>query len=110
MGLTFRAIARFLLVVDRANCFKDAQRHIIILSNLEQRAYVLRKTGSAEPGSCMQKLCPDPVIKSDAARYFLDVDANFLAQIGDFVDEGDFSRQERISGILDELGVARRSV
>ena len=54
----------------------------------------------------MQELRPDSIVEPDAARDLLHVGADVLAQIRDFVDEGDLGGEERIGGVFDELGGA----
>ena len=49
----------------------------------------------------MQELCADPIIQAHAARNILHIGVELLAQIGDFVDEGDLGRQECIGCVLD---------
>ena len=54
----------------------------------------------------MQELRADAIVEPDAARDLLHVGADFLAQIGDLVDEGDLGREEGVGGIFDQLGGA----
>ncbi len=56
----------------------------------------------------MQELAADAVVRADAARHFLHVGTDLLAEIGNFVDEGDLHREEGIARVLDELGRATR--
>ena len=51
----------------------------------------------------MQELAADAAVQPDAARDFLDVGADLLAQVGDLVDEGDLGREEAVGRVLDQL-------
>ena len=50
-----------------------------------------------------RNLAADPFVEADAFCDLLDVGADGLAEIGDFVDVGDLERQKRIAGIFDEF-------
>ena len=54
----------------------------------------------------MQELAPDAVVEADAAGDLLYVGANLLAQVGNFVDEGDLGRQKCVRRVLGQLGGA----
>ena len=58
----------------------------------------------------MQELRPDAIVEPDAARDLLHVGADFFAQIGDLVDEGDLGGQERVGRVFDQLGGAAAGV
>ena len=51
----------------------------------------------------MQEFAADAVVEADAARHVLHVGADLLAQIGDFVDEGDLGGEESIGRVLGQL-------
>ena len=70
----------------------------------QQGQSVLREAASAVAGAGVEEFGADPVVEADAARDLLDVRADGLAQIGDFVDEADLGREEGVGGIFDELG------
>ncbi len=84
----------------------DAQLHVVVLCDLDQRAGVLWKAGAAEAGTGMQEFRADAVVEPDAARDLLHVGADLFGEIGDLVDEGDLGREERIRGVFDQLGGA----
>ncbi len=49
----------------------------------------------------MQEFRPDAIVHADAARHVLDIGADFLAEIGHFVDEGDLGREKGVGGVFD---------
>ncbi len=51
----------------------------------------------------MQELRPDAAVQPDAAGDVLHIGTDFLAQIGNLVDEGDLHRQEGVAGIFDQF-------
>ena len=51
----------------------------------------------------MEELAADAAVETDAARDFLHVGADLLAEIGHFVDEGDLGGQERVRRVFDEF-------
>ncbi len=102
---TLRAMA-LAVIVDGEDCLDDPQWRVVVLTGLDQCAGILRKTRAAEAGTGMQELRADAVIEADAARDVLDIRAGPLGQIGDFIDEGDLGREERVGGVFDQLGGA----
>ena len=56
----------------------------------------------------MEEFGADPAVETDAAGDVLDLGADLLAQIGDFVDEGDLGRKKGVGRIFDQLGSAPR--
>jgi hypothetical protein len=54
----------------------------------------------------MEKLRANAVIEADAARDILHIGADALAEIGDFVDEGDLRRQKRIGRVFRQFRAA----
>ena len=78
--------------------------HVMILRDLEQRAGVLGKARAAKTRTGMQEFRADPVVKTDAARDFLDVGANLFGKIGHLVDEGDLGGEEGVGRVFDQLG------
>ena len=70
----------------------------------------LGKQEPPKPGPACRNFDADPVVEPDAARHFLHVGAESLAQVGDLVDEGDLRRQEGVRRILDQLGGAPAGV
>ena len=103
MADTLRAMARFLVSLTGRDGFEDAQRHFVILSGLDQGAHIFGKAGAAEAGPGMQEFAADAVVETDAARDLLHVGADLFAEIGDFVDESDLGREERVGGVFYEL-------
>jgi len=75
----------------------------MVLRCLDQCTQVLGKARATKAGSGMQEFCADSVVETDAARDFLDIGTDFLAEIGDFIDECNLGRQESISCIFYEL-------
>ncbi len=52
----------------------------------------------------------DAVVEPDAMGNIENVGAETLAQVRDFVDEGDLHRQEHVGGVFDHLRAAARGV
>ena len=75
---TLRAIARLRLSLTAEHRFDDAQRHVVILRGLDQRAGVLRKARAAEARAGVQEFRADAVVEPDAARDLLDVGADLF--------------------------------
>ena len=74
----------------------------MILRSLDQRAGVPWKARSTESRSGKKKLGADAVVQPDAARNFLDVDADFFGRVGDLVDERDLGSKKRIRCVFVE--------
>src|ERR1051325_10864686 len=51
----------------------------------------------------MEKLTPDSLVHADCARDIVYVATNLLAQVRDFVNEGNLGRQESICRVLGQL-------
>src|SRR3990167_1124237 len=67
----------------------------------------LGKRGAAVPYSRKEKRGPEAPVQADSAPDFIHIGADFLAKIGNFVDEGDFRGQHAIGGVLAHLRAAR---
>ena len=78
----------------------------MVLRGLDQRAQILGKTGAAEAWPGMEEFGADAVVETDAARDLLHVGVHLLAEVGDFVDEGDLGRKECVGGVLYEFSGA----
>src|SRR3546814_15830059 len=52
----------------------------------------------------MEECGADAIVEADAARDVLHFGAYLLAEIRDFVDEGDLHREKGVGGIFDEFG------
>jgi hypothetical protein len=57
----------------------------------------------------MKKLTADPLVHPDGACNVMHVATDLLAQVRDFVDEGNLRRKEGIGGVLRQLGSFERS-
>ena len=68
----------------------------------------LGKHEPPKPGPGMQEFRADAVVEPDAARDFLHVGADLLAEVGDLVDEGDLGGEEGVGGVFDQFGGAPR--
>ena len=82
----------------------------MIERDLDQRADVLWKTGTAETRSGMKEFRADAVVEPDAARDCLHVGADFFGKIRHLVDEGDLGGEKRVRGVLDQLRSSPRAV
>jgi hypothetical protein len=58
----------------------------------------------------MQKLAADAVVEADTARDLLHIAADLLAEVRDFVDEGNLGRQKRVGGVFDKLRIASAGI
>ena len=75
----------------------------MIAGGPHQRQGVLREARSAVSRPGMEELAADPAVETDAAGDFLHVRADFLAQIGDFIDKRDLGGQKRIRRVFCQL-------
>ncbi len=75
----------------------------MVLRGLDQRQCVLGEAGAAISRPGMQELRPDAAVQPDAAGDVLHIGTDFLAEIGNLVDEGDLHRQEGVAGIFDQF-------
>ena len=75
-----------------------------MFADRDERGDVLRETGAAIADAGVEKIAADPAIHADAVRDFFDVRAARFADGGDGVDVGNLQREERIGGVLDQLG------
>ena len=76
----------------------------MVLSGLDERSHILGKARAAKSGPRVQEFRPNSLVEPNALRDFLHVRAEFFAQIGDFIDEGNLGGEEGIGRLLDELG------
>src|SRR3990167_6138154 len=84
------------------------QRHLEErLAHADQRADILGKAGAAVTYSRKDKMGADAPVQADSAPDFIHIGPDFLAKIGNFVDEGDFRCQNAIGGVLAHLRAAR---
>ena len=56
-----------------------------------------------KPGPGCKKLAANPPIHADSAGDVVNVAADFFAQVGDFVDEGNLRRQKGIRRVLSQF-------
>src|SRR6267154_1428218 len=92
------------LLVDAFSGFQDVEIHTDRSRQVDERLHVLRKTETtvAKPG--LEELSADACVESHGMRHFLDIGADFFAEIGDYIGVADFQREKRIGSMLDELG------
>src|SRR5262245_56379839 len=76
----------------------------MVLGGLDERVEILGEARAAESRTGVQKFQPNPVVKSDSARYFLHIRADLFAEVGHFVDESDLGSEKSVRRVLDELG------
>src|SRR5260370_6060385 len=91
------------LLVDALSGFQNLEVHANLGGQMDERLYVLWKTETtiAKPG--FEELATDTRIESHGMGHFLDVGADFFAQVGDDVCITDLQRKERIRGVLDKF-------
>ena len=73
---------------------------------MDQRFHVLGEARSAIARAGVDERVADARVGADAASYVVDVDAEPITQVGDFVDEADLGREQRVGRVLGELGFA----
>src|ERR1700730_18779550 len=71
---------------------------------MDEGLHVLRKTKAAKAQSGLEELAADAWIKTHRVGHFVDVGANFFAEVGNHVGVTYFQRQKRIGGVFYELG------
>src|SRR5258708_5457893 len=71
---------------------------------MNERLHVLGKTETSIAEACVEELAANARVEAHGMGDFLDVGADFFAEIGDDVGVADFQRQKRIRGVLDEFG------
>jgi hypothetical protein len=100
-------MARLRTVVDSGHRLDNAQRRGVVLSGLDQRNRILGKARAAEARTDIQEFSAGAVAETDAARDVLDVGADFFAQLGDIVDEGDLGARKAWAAYLMSSTVRR---
>jgi hypothetical protein len=65
---------------------------------------ILRETGATPTESGLEEFVADAAIESDAFGDLEDICTDAIANIGDFINETNFGREEGIRGIFDHLG------
>src|SRR5258708_37776322 len=71
---------------------------------MNERLHVLGKTETSIAEACVEELAANARVEAHGMGDFLDVGADFFAEIGDDVGVTDFQRKKRIRSVLDELG------
>ena len=82
----------------------------MILSRLDQSAHIFWKAGATESGAGMQEFAADAIVETDPTRDLLDVGAGLFAEIGDFINERDLSREESVGCVFYQLRSAASCV
>ena len=90
-------------IVDVDDFFHEAKIVSVFLGRFEQSLNVLREAGSAPTQARIQELRSDSRVGADALRYIANIRATLFADSADGIDEGDFHREERVAGVLDQL-------
>ncbi len=99
-----RALAR---VVHRDHGLDDPHRRAVALRRCAISAAVsFGKHEPPKPGPACRNFRADAAVEPHAARDLLHVGADLLAQVRHLVDERDLGREERVGGVLDQLGGA----
>ncbi len=71
---------------------------------MNKRLHVLGKTETSIAEAGFEELAANARVEAHGMGDFLDVGADFFAEIGDDVGVADFQSEKRIRGVLDELG------
>src|SRR5438874_4296207 len=91
-------------LVDLLGVFEHVEVHARTLREADKRLNVFGQAEAAKTESRAQKLRADARVEAHGMDDFLDISANFFAQIGNHVGVGNFQGEERIGGVLDEFG------
>ena len=70
----------------------------------DERLNILGQAESAKTEAGIQELRADARIQSHGASHFLDVAAQTFAEVGKHIGVGNLEAQERVRGVLDQLG------
>src|ERR1700674_2855671 len=100
----FFKIAVDALFVDAFGSLQEVKVHSDGSRQVNESLYVLRETETSIAQSGLEELAADARVESHGMGNFLDVCADFFAEIGDHVGVADFEREEGVRGVLDELG------
>ena len=68
--------------------------------------HVFWEAGTAVADSGVEKFGANARIGADSGADLLDIRADAFGNVGDGIDEGNFHRQERVGGMLDQFGAA----
>src|SRR5208283_373116 len=93
-----------LLGVDALDFLEQPEIVTDLLGDLDEGAEVLRETTAAKADAGVEKAAADAFVHPHAGGNFLHVRPGRFAERGDGVDVGNFERQKRIGGVLDEFG------
>jgi hypothetical protein len=88
------------LVLDGDNGLNDPQQRLVVLPGLGSAPSCPLESRNRRTPAQRAGFPTYPVVQPNPARDLLDVGADFLREIGDFVDEGNFRWQERSSGFF----------
>src|SRR6201999_455836 len=92
------------LFVDPLGGFQNVEVHTDGSSKMDERLQILGEAESAETEACFEELSADWRIETHDVRYFIDVRADFFAQIGENVCVANLEREKRIRGVFDQFG------
>src|SRR6266850_2863939 len=96
----------FLSRVHLLHRLENRERAAGLFGRSDQGLDVLRKAGAAVAGPRVEEVIADPRVRAHAFAHLLDVGAETLGEIGEFVHERDAGRKHGVRRVFGELGGA----
>src|SRR5260370_37418557 len=92
------------LLVDALRGFQYVEVHSHLGRQVNESLHILGETETAVAKPGLEELAADARVQSHSVGNFLDVGADFFAEISDHIGIADFQSEKRIGGVLDEFG------
>src|ERR1700688_1376612 len=92
------------LVVDLFGGLQHVEIDANRSGKMNESLHVFRKTKTAKAKSGLEELATNARIKTHGVGHFIDVGANFFAEVSNHVGVTYFQREKRIGGVLYKLG------
>src|SRR5258708_12656715 len=99
----FFKIAVDALFVDAFSGLQDVEVHSDGSRQVDESLHIFWKTETAVAESGFEELSADARVEPHGMGNFLDVCADFFAEIGDHIGIANFERKEGIRGVLNQL-------
>ena len=109
-GAEFLVEAVFLLVVAGFDGVQDVWVVSCVFGHVDQRAHVFGEAGAAVARARRDEAVADTAVAADAEADVFDVHAEFFAESGDFVHEGDAGGEHGVGRVFGHFGVAHGHV
>ena len=91
-------------VVDFAGGGDDRHFEVVFTGGGDEGGGIFAEAGATPADAGLEEAGSDAGVEADAAGDLGDVGADFLGQVGDFVDVGDFEGEEGVGGVFDHFG------